>query len=72
MVAFVGMRLDLIDFIFLEPDLALYETAPKTNKVRPQIRTATKRAGGSTKNNRGSAGRRLGVKKFGGQSSHQR
>lgn len=32
-----------------------------------QIRTATKRAGGSTKNNRGSAGRRLGVKIFGGQ-----
>lgn len=32
-----------------------------------QVRTATKRAGGSTKNNRGSAGRRLGVKKFGGQ-----
>ncbi|KNZ43655.1 hypothetical protein VP01_9g13 [Puccinia sorghi] len=30
-----------------------------------QVRTATKRAGGSTKNNRGSAGRRLGVKRFG-------
>ena len=32
-----------------------------------QIRTATKRGGGSTKNNRSSAGRRLGVKRFGEQ-----
>ena len=32
-----------------------------------QIRTATKRGGGSTKNNRSSAGRRLGVKRFGDQ-----
>lgn len=31
------------------------------------MRTATKRGGGSTKNNRSSAGRRLGVKRFGGQ-----
>ncbi|MBW0468983.1 hypothetical protein O181_008698 [Austropuccinia psidii MF-1] len=37
----------------------------------PQLRTATKRAGGSTKNNRGSAGRRLGVKKFGGEKVEQ-
>ena len=29
---------------------------------------ATKKAGGSTKNGRDSSGRRLGVKKFGGQS----
>ncbi|KAG0150714.1 hypothetical protein CROQUDRAFT_29984, partial [Cronartium quercuum f. sp. fusiforme G11] len=36
-----------------------------------QIRTATKRAGGSTKNNRGSAGRRLGVKKFGGEKVNE-
>ncbi|KAH9464444.1 hypothetical protein MJO28_001878 [Puccinia striiformis f. sp. tritici] len=36
-----------------------------------QIRTATKRAGGSTKNNRGSAGRRLGVKRFGGHKVEQ-
>jgi len=36
-----------------------------------QVRTATKRAGGSTKNNRGSAGRRLGVKRFGGQKVEQ-
>ncbi|EGF98718.1 uncharacterized protein MELLADRAFT_50912 [Melampsora larici-populina 98AG31] len=36
-----------------------------------QIRTATKRAGGSTKNNRSSAGRRLGVKIFGGQYVNQ-
>lgn len=32
-----------------------------------QVRTATKRGGGSTKNNRSSAGRRLGVKRFAGQ-----
>lgn len=32
-----------------------------------QIRTATKRGGGSTKNNRSSAGRRLGVKRFSDQ-----
>ncbi|CAH7682772.1 ribosomal L27 protein-domain-containing protein, partial [Phakopsora pachyrhizi] len=35
------------------------------------VRTATKRAGGSTKNNRGSAGRRLGVKKYGGEKVHK-
>lgn len=33
-----------------------------------QVRTATKRGGGSSKNGRSSAGRRLGVKKFTGQS----
>jgi hypothetical protein len=33
-----------------------------------QIRTATKRGGGSTKNGRSSAGKRLGVKKYGGES----
>lgn len=33
-----------------------------------QIRTATKRGGGSSKNGRDSAGRRLGVKKFTGAS----
>ncbi|KAG2181197.1 hypothetical protein INT43_008779 [Umbelopsis isabellina] len=32
-----------------------------------QIRWATKKSGGSTRNGRDSAGRRLGVKKFGGQ-----
>ncbi|KAG0244774.1 54S ribosomal protein L2 mitochondrial [Actinomortierella wolfii] len=32
-----------------------------------QVRYATKKAGGSTKNNRDSAGRRLGAKKVGGQ-----
>ena len=31
------------------------------------VRHATKKAGGSTKNGRDSAGRRLGVKKFGGE-----
>jgi ribosomal protein L27 len=31
-------------------------------------RTATKKSGGSTKNGRDSAGRRLGVKKFGGEA----
>jgi large subunit ribosomal protein L27 len=33
-----------------------------------QVRTATKRGGGSSKNGRNSIGKRLGVKKFGGQS----
>lgn len=32
-----------------------------------QIRTATKKAGGSTKNGRDSIGKRLGVKKFGSE-----
>jgi len=36
-----------------------------------QVRTATKRAGGVTRNHGGSAGRRLGVKKFTGQASIQ-
>ena len=31
-----------------------------------QIRTPTKRGGGSTKNNKKTAGRRLGPKKYGG------
>lgn len=31
---------------------------------------ATKKSGGSTRNGRDSAGRRLGVKKFGGESVH--
>lgn len=33
-----------------------------------QVRTATKKAGGSTKNGRDSPGQRLGVKKFGGEA----
>ena len=33
-----------------------------------QVRTATKRAGGVTRNHGGSAGRRLGVKKFTGEA----
>ncbi|BFZ60003.1 54S ribosomal protein L2 mitochondrial [Saitoella coloradoensis] len=43
--------------------------SPFTSLFNPlgQIRTATKRAGGSTKNNRDSAGRRLGTKKTGSQ-----
>ncbi|CAO1631566.1 unnamed protein product [Parajaminaea phylloscopi] len=32
-----------------------------------QVRNSTKRGGGSTKNNRNSAGKRLGVKRYGGQ-----
>lgn len=32
-----------------------------------QVRWATKKSGGSSRNGRDSAGRRLGVKKFGGQ-----
>ena len=37
--------------------------------MRPDapVRTATKKSGGSSKNGRDSAGRRLGVKKFGGE-----
>ncbi|PVF99034.1 hypothetical protein CPB86DRAFT_703908 [Serendipita vermifera] len=38
--------------------------APAFTHVLGQIRTATKRAGGTIKNHGGSAGRRLGVKKF--------
>ena len=34
-----------------------------------QVRTATKRGGGSSKNGRNSAGKRLGVKRYGGESS---
>ncbi|KAH9824785.1 ribosomal L27 protein-domain-containing protein [Melampsora americana] len=46
----------------------LFQSIQPSNPITSiQIRTATKRAGGSTKNNRGSAGRRLGVKIFGGQ-----
>ncbi|KAL8287068.1 hypothetical protein RQP46_004074 [Phenoliferia psychrophenolica] len=33
-----------------------------------QVRTATKRGGGSSKNGRNSIGKRLGVKKYGGQA----
>lgn len=36
-----------------------------------QVRTATKRAGGVTRNHGGSAGRRLGVKKFTGEAPIQ-
>lgn len=32
-----------------------------------QVRNSAKRGGGTTKNNRNSAGRRLGVKRFGGE-----
>ena len=35
-----------------------------------QIRTSTKRGGGSTKNNKKTAGRRLGPKKYGGQCTY--
>ncbi|KAK0532912.1 54S ribosomal protein L2 mitochondrial [Tilletia horrida] len=43
---------------------------PALRLARPsaiQSRNSTKRGGGSTKNNRNSAGKRLGVKRFGGQ-----
>ena len=36
--------------------------------VLEQTRTATKKAGGSTKNGRDSPGQRLGVKRFGGEA----
>jgi large subunit ribosomal protein L27 len=41
---------------------------PAISNVFGQIRTATKRAGGTIKNHGGSAGRRLGVKKFSGEA----
>lgn len=40
---------------------------PATNVWCQQTRLATKKAGGSSRNGRDSAGRRLGVKKFGGE-----
>ncbi|KAI8597874.1 ribosomal L27 protein-domain-containing protein [Dissophora ornata] len=39
----------------------------ESSALTNQIRHASKKAGGSTKNNRDSAGRRLGAKKVGGQ-----
>ncbi|KAI7904923.1 ribosomal L27 protein-domain-containing protein [Cokeromyces recurvatus] len=39
----------------------------KNTPETTQVRWATKRSGGSSRNGRDSAGRRLGVKKFGGQ-----
>ena len=45
---------------------------PRALLAAPQsvggVRHATKKAGGTVKNNRDSAGRRLGVKKFGGEA----
>ena len=38
------------------------------SRFQIQIREATKKAGGSTKNGRDSPGQRLGVKKFGGEA----
>ncbi|KAI9480391.1 MAG: ribosomal L27 protein-domain-containing protein [Benjaminiella poitrasii] len=38
-----------------------------TPELSQQVRWATKKSGGSSRNGRDSAGRRLGVKKFGGQ-----
>jgi ribosomal protein L27 len=38
-----------------------------TQALNQQVRHATKKGGGSTKNGRDSIGRRLGVKKFGGE-----
>lgn len=52
---FWGGNIDLVDIL----TLVRLEVS--------QVRWATKRAGGSSKNGRDSAGRRLGVKKFGGQ-----
>ncbi|GAA96525.1 uncharacterized protein L969DRAFT_88169 [Mixia osmundae IAM 14324] len=44
-----------------------FDTSLSNGGVLMQVRTATKRGGGSTKNGRDSAGRRLGLKKFGGE-----
>ena len=54
-------------------DSCTADRAPQPAKlfdnVFGQVRTATKRAGGVTRNHGGSAGRRLGVKKFTGEAS---
>ncbi|CAO3626059.1 unnamed protein product [Cunninghamella echinulata] len=42
-------------------------TIQSTASVMTQMRYASKKSGGSSRNGRDSAGRRLGVKKFGGQ-----
>ncbi|KAI8342058.1 ribosomal L27 protein-domain-containing protein [Chlamydoabsidia padenii] len=42
-------------------------TANQPTLVSNQVRWASKKSGGSSRNGRDSAGRRLGVKKFGGQ-----
>ena len=41
---------------------------PQLGNVHLQLRHATKKAGGSTRNGRDSPGQRLGVKKFGNES----
>ncbi|PVU97460.1 hypothetical protein BB561_000529 [Smittium simulii] len=46
---------------------SIYQTLFKTNVGFNQVRFATKKAGGSTKNGRDSAGRRLGAKKTAGE-----
>ncbi|KAG0242263.1 ribosomal L27 protein-domain-containing protein [Mortierella sp. GBAus27b] len=47
--------------------LACLNVLAESSAFTNQVRHASKRAGGSTKNNRDSAGRRLGAKKVGGE-----
>lgn len=51
------------------PHSAHYFTNEPRHAALGQIRTATKKAGGSTKNGGSSAGRRLGIKKFSGEDA---
>ncbi|KAG0254934.1 54S ribosomal protein L2 mitochondrial [Mortierella polycephala] len=51
----------------LNRQLSRLSVVADSSALTNQIRHASKKAGGSTKNNRDSAGRRLGAKKVGGQ-----
>jgi large subunit ribosomal protein L27 len=51
----------------LSPFSSLQLTRRVMGAIYQPVRTATKKAGGSTKNGRDSKGKHLGVKKFGGQ-----
>ncbi|KFH67162.1 hypothetical protein MVEG_07685 [Podila verticillata NRRL 6337] len=51
----------------LTRQVARLNVVSESSALTNQIRHASKKAGGSTKNNRDSAGRRLGAKKVGGQ-----
>ncbi|KAF9292628.1 54S ribosomal protein L2 mitochondrial [Mortierella alpina] len=51
----------------LNRQLSRLSVIAESSALTNQVRHASKKAGGSTKNNRDSAGRRLGAKKVGGQ-----
>ena len=54
-------------FPLLNRFLPLVNTVVNAKHLLSPIRTASKKAGGSVKNGRDSVGKRLGVKKFGGE-----